>query len=195
MADTPWDMLSAIGTVAAVVVALGISGQAAWANRRAEKDRSELSAAKMLGPLFALERKSAFLSMCFEFGESDFSEVDANILKALEELEALSKGVSIDDLYPLLKLPNHAAKRSALALGLIQTFASDARAMLAHQSWVDLEKSQKAIHYNRWLRMISEIKGDLIVAVRACESAAATGAPRPSPGDIYGGAPNAPGNL
>ncbi|MNR68887.1 hypothetical protein D3C85_1937460 [compost metagenome] len=51
MADAPWDMLSAIGTVAAVVVALGISGQSAWANRKAEKDRSELSAAKVLSPL------------------------------------------------------------------------------------------------------------------------------------------------
>ena len=61
MADSPWDMLSAVGTLAAVVVALGVSGHTAWANRRTEKDRSELAAAKMLSPIIALERKAGYL--------------------------------------------------------------------------------------------------------------------------------------
>ncbi|WP_077045234.1 hypothetical protein [Pseudomonas sp. KK4] len=189
MADTPWDMLSAIGTVAAVVVALGISGQAAWANRRAETDRSELAAAKMLGPLFALERKSASLTACFAFGETEFSNSEPYVLKLLEELDALSKSVLINDLYPLLKLPNHAAKRSALALGLIHTLVSDARSMLLNQHWVNMKNTEKAFQYKRWLSMTSEIYEHLIAAVRVFESAAAVGAPRPSQEEIYGVAP------
>lgn len=190
MADSPWDMLSAIGTVAAVVVALGISGQAAWANRKTEKDRSELAAAKMLSPLSALERKAAYLSVCFAFGESDFAEPSANVLTALDELEALYKAISVDDLYPLLKLPSHAAKRSAKALGLVQSFVSDTRSMLAHSSWGDLNSSHKAFHYKRWWGMLSEVQDHLTVAVAVCKSAASTGAPRPSPEEMYGGPPN-----
>lgn len=57
MADSPWDMWSALGTLAAVVVALGVSGQAGWANWRAEKDRSELAAAKMFTPLLPSKGK------------------------------------------------------------------------------------------------------------------------------------------
>ena len=190
MADSPWEMWSAIGTVAAVFVALGISGQAAWANRRTEKDRSELAAAKMLSPLSALERKAAYLSVCFAFGESDFAEPGTNVLTAMEEIEALSKTISAEDLYPLLKLPRHAAKRSAKALGLIQTSVSDIRAILAHPTWSDLKSSHKAMHYKRWWGMISEIQEHLAMAVAVCEAAAETGAPRPSPEEMYGGPSN-----
>jgi len=189
MADSPWDMWSAIGTVAAVFVALGISGQASWATRKAEKDRSELAAAKMLSPLSAIERKAAYLSVCFAFGESDFAEPNTNVLAALDELEALSRAVSIEDLYPLLKLPRHAAKRSARALGLIQTFVNDVYALFTHKNWIKMDAHQRAIHYNRWLQTISEIKDHLTVAVSVCESAASTGAPRPSPEEMYGNPP------
>lgn len=190
MAYSPWDMLSAVGTLAAIAVALGVSGHAAWANRKVEEDRSELAAARMLNPLLALERKGAYLSICFAFSESDFAESGANVLTALSELEAMSKAISVEDLYPLLKLPSHTAKRSAWALGLIQAFTTDACALLAHHSWVDLKISHKLFHYKRWFGMLSEIHDHLTVAVAACESAASIGAPRPSPEEMYGGPTN-----
>ncbi len=184
MAGSVWEALSAIGTVAAVVVALGISGQSAWANRRADKDRAQLAAARMLSPLSGLERKASFISLCFAF---EPIEPDPNVLKALVELEALSKTISIEDLYPLLKLPRHAAKRSARALGQIQLFVSAAHALLTHQTWIDLENHQRAVYYNSWFEMLSEIKDHLTVAVSVCESAASAGAPRPSPEEKHCG--------
>ncbi|WP_223533086.1 hypothetical protein [Pseudomonas sp. BF-R-30] len=189
MADAPWDMLSAIGTVAAVVVALGISGQSAWANRKAEKDRSELSAAKVLSPLSVLERKASYLFAWFAFSEDAHAESDTKVLKFLEELEVLSSAISIEDLYPLLKLPNHAAKRSARALGLIQAFVGDAHATISHPSWIDVGLAHRTGEFKRWFGMLSEIKDHLILAVDVCESAASTGAPRPSPEEIYGEPP------
>lgn len=172
MSGTVWEALSAIGTLGAVVVALGIAGHSAWANRRAENDRSELAAAKMLSPLSAIERKAAYLSVCFAFAESDFAEPNPNVLAALDELEALARAVSIEDLYPLLKLPRHAAKRSARALGLIQTFVNETYALLAHKSWPEMDNRQRAIHYSSWLQKVSEIQDHLTVAVSVCESAA-----------------------
>jgi hypothetical protein len=190
MADSPWDMWSAIGTLGAVFTALGLSYLSSRSSGKVATDKAELAAAKMLSPLSTLERKASYLSVCFAFSESDFSEPGANVLKALEELEVLSRGISIEDLYPLLKLPSHAAKRSARALGLIQTFASETHALLTHSTWIELESAQKAFHYNRWAGMLDVIKDHLVVAVSACESAASTGAPRPSPEEVYGGAAN-----
>ena len=186
MADSPWDMWSAVGTGAAVVVALVVSGHATWTTRRADKDRAQLAAAKMLSPLDSLERKAAYLFAWFAFGDSGPNQPVDNALKALEELDAMAKAITIDDLYPLLKLPSHTAKRSARALGLIQSFVGDAQATLAHPNWIGTGATDKAAYYKRWFVMLSEIKDHLTVAVNVCETAASTGAPRPSSEEMYG---------
>ncbi|ROM94429.1 hypothetical protein [Pseudomonas brassicacearum] len=182
MADSPWDMLSAIGTMTAVVVALGVSGHAAWVTRRADKDRSELVAAKMLSPITVLERKASYLFAWFCFNDVEPADGHMNILRAIQELDVLAGAISIDDLYPLLHLKSHAAKRAARALGLIQSFSSDATAMLAHHSWSNV--ALRETHHKRWAVMLSDIKDHLAIAVLACEVAASTGAPRPTTEEI-----------
>ncbi|OPB02363.1 hypothetical protein [Pseudomonas synxantha] len=184
MADSPWDMLSAVGTLAAVVVALGVSSHTAWANRRTEKDRSELAAAKMLSPIIALERKAGYLYAFFSFDEEESVEQHANVLLVIQELEVMAKAISIDDLYPLLHLKSHAAKRAARALGLIQTFSADAIATLLHSSWGALRV--RKVQYKRWAGMLSEINDHLSVVVSACADTASIGAPRPTPEEIHG---------
>ncbi|BAQ75112.1 SH3 domain protein [Pseudomonas sp. Os17] len=182
MADSPWDMWSAIGTMAAVAVALGVSGHAAYANRRADKDRSELVAARMLSPITELERKVSYLFAWFCIDDAEPAEGYMNILRAIQELDIMARDISIDDLYPLLHLKSHAAKRTARALGLIQSFSADAGAMISHHTWSDV--SQHKIHFKRWAVMLSEIKDHLAIAVLACEVAASTGAPRPTTEEI-----------
>ncbi|MEN5198191.1 hypothetical protein ABE525_03110 [Pseudomonas wadenswilerensis] len=184
MADSPWDMLSAIGTLAAVAVALGVSGHAAYVNRRADKDRSELVAAKMLSPITELERKASYLFAWFCFDEEEPADGYINVLKAIQELDVMAGAISIDDLYPLLHLRSHAAKRSARALGLIHSFSADAIAIISHHSWGDI--SRRKTHHERWVVMLSEIKDHLAVAESACESAASIGAPRPTAEEIQG---------
>ncbi|MGY4663191.1 hypothetical protein ACVWZ9_003985 [Pseudomonas chlororaphis] len=184
MADSPWDMLSAIGTLAAVVVALGVSGHTAYVNRKADKDRSELVAARMLSPITELERKASYLFAWFCFSDEEPADGHVNILMAIQELAVMAKALSIDDLYPLLHLKKHAAKRSARALGLIQSFSADAIAIISHHSWSNT--SRHKTHYERWAGMLSEIKDHLAIAMLACESAASVGAPRPTVEEIHG---------
>ncbi|WP_119739657.1 hypothetical protein [Pseudomonas sp. Larv2_ips] len=186
MADSPWDMLSAVGTLAAVVVALGVSFRAGHTSRQSENDRSELAAAKMLSPLAALERKVSYLSAVVGFRCAGTADPEPIFLKCLEDLEGLSYSISMADLYTLLRLPNHSAKRASRALGLIQTLIADARPILKSQSWTVLDTSQSDHHYTRWSSMLDEIASLLIVAVRACEDAASTGAPIPSREEIQG---------
>jgi hypothetical protein len=69
------------------------------------------------------------------FDEEESVEQHASVLLAIQELEVMAKAISIDDLYPLLHLKSHAAKRAARALGLIQAFCADAIGTLLHSSW------------------------------------------------------------
>ena len=181
-----WDALSAIGTILAVIVALGISIYSSRTSAKADMDRAELAAAKMLSPLSALERKAQWIYMWFEFGGAEPGVPDANLIEALDELEVLQEAISIEDLYQLLKLPSHAAKRSAKALGMTQAFVSDARPIIAHYSQIKPEGSQMRIHYKRWCSMLSEINDHLTIAVAVCEKASLTGAPRPTSEEMYG---------
>ena len=184
MADSPWDMLSAFGTLTAVVVALLVSGHTAWAARKVDKDRSDLAAAKMLSPLNSLESKAAYLFAWFFLEDEEFNGQYTNIYFLIQELEVAARAISIEDLYPLLHLKNHAAKRSARALGLIQTFTADAIGTLSHHSWGDVKEYEP--YHKKWAEMLAEIKDHLAVAVLTCEAAASTGAPRPTTEEIHG---------
>lgn len=184
MGGAPWDMLSALGTVAAVAVALSVSGHTAWVNRRTDKDRSELVAAKMLSPITDLERRASYLFGWFCLDEEEPVDGYVNVLRAIQELDLLARAISIDDLYPLLHLKSHTAKRTARALGLIQSFSAEASAIISHHTWSDVSRHKN--HYKRWVLMLSEIKDHLAIAVLACEAAASTGAPRPATEEIMG---------
>ncbi|WP_219274052.1 hypothetical protein [Pseudomonas sp. Xaverov 83] len=184
MEDWWWNALSAVGTLAAVVVALWFSVQSVRSNGRAEKDRSEMAAAKMLSPLSALESKVSYLFAWFFLEDEEFDGQYTYVFLRVQELEAAARAISIEDLYPLLHLNNHAAKRSARALGLIQTFAADAIGTLTHHSWGNVKQYEP--YHKKWAEMLSEIQDHLAVAVLTCKAAASTGAPRPTAEEIHG---------
>lgn len=148
-------------------------------------DRAELAAAKMLSPLSSLAWKVSGLFAWVAFTDCEAADSDAKFMKQLDDLDALAISITIEDLYPLLKLPSHTAKRSARALGLIHTFISDARGKISHPSWVDTGSAYKAAEYKRWFGVLSEIKDHLEVSVRVCEASAKSGAPRPTSAEIH----------
>lgn len=185
MGCSAWEALSAIGTVLAVIVALGISVCSAISSGKTEMDRAELAAAKMLSPLSSLAWKVSEMFAWFAFSDCEPPDSGAKVMKDLDELEVLANSITIEDLYPLLKLPSHAAKRSARALGLIHTFVSDVRGAITHPSWVGIGTTKKAAAYKRWFEMLSAIKDHLEVSVRVCEASAQSGAPRPTSDEIH----------
>lgn len=180
-----WEALSAIGTLLAVIVALGISVHSSKASAKSEMDRAELAAAKMLSPISSLTWKVSGLFAWFAFNSIEAKDSTSRVMKQIDELDALASSITIDSLYPLLKLPSHAAKRSARALGLIHTFINDVRATMNHPSWERIGHSQKAATYEAWVGRLSEIKDLLEIAERVCEASAQSGAPRPTSEEIH----------
>lgn len=185
MECSAWEALSAIGTLGAVIVALGISVLSARASGKIDMDRAELAAAKMLSPLSSLTWKVSGLFAWFAFTDNESSDSDVWVKKSLDELDLLASNITIEDLYPLLKLPSHAAKRAARALGLIHTFIGDVREVITRPSWAGIDAKRKAAEYKRWFEMLSLIKDHLEISIRVCEASAQSGAPRPTSDEIY----------
>lgn len=180
-----WDAISAISTFLAVIVALGISVHSSKSSAKSEMDRAELAAAKMLSPISTLTWKVSEIFAYFAFKSAEFQVSTAGTLKLIDELDALASSITIDDLYPLLKLPSHAAKRSARALGLIHTLVADVRSVLNHPHWEDALPASKGATYQSWISFLSETKDLLEVSERVCEASAQSGAPRPTSDEIH----------
>lgn len=181
-----WEAASAIGTCAAVVVALVFSCRALVDGRKIEKDRADLAAARMLGPVTGLEDKVSLLYAWLIFNDDDYKQSDPQLFALIDEIEVAASKITTQDLYQVLGLPGHAAKRLARALGLVHIFASGAKYRLTQSSWAENEPKIKRASYKAWSDSASEIRDHLQIALRQFESAASTGAPRPSVQEIHG---------
>ncbi|BBH46941.1 hypothetical protein [Pseudomonas sp. KU43P] len=181
-----WEAASAIGTCAAVVVALGFSYRAVVDSRKIEKDRADLAAARMHGPVSFLETQVSLLHAWLIFNDDDYESSDPQLFALVDEIDSAALKITNEDLYQVLGLPGHAAKRLARALGLIHIFAAEVKYRLTQVSWNDNEARIKRQSYKKWSDSASEIKDHLQIAVRRFESAAASGAPRPSTEEIHG---------
>lgn len=181
-----WEAASALGTCAAVIVALVFSYRALADSRRIEKDRSDLAAARILGPVSSLEQQVSLLYAWLVFNDDDYEKSDVHLMAVLGEIESAASTITTDDLYQVLGLPGHAAKRLARALGLIHIFSGQAKYRLSQLRWTQSEVTVKRESYKQWADSVSDIRDHLQIATRQLESAADTGAPRPSSEEIYG---------
>lgn len=181
-----WEAASAIGTCAAVIVALVFSYRALADSRKIEKDRSDLAAARMLGPVNSLEEQVSLLYAWLIFNDDEYEKSDPHVLVLLGEIELAASTITTDDLYQVLGLPGHAAKRLARSLGLIHIFSGQAKYRLTLPAWTKSEVMVKREAYKQWADLVSDIRDHLQIAIRQLKSAAETGAPRPTSDEIYG---------
>lgn len=181
-----WEAASALGTCAAVIVALVFSYRALADSRRIEKDRSDLAAARLLGPVSSLEEQVSLLYACLVFNDDDYENSAPQISELLGEIESAASTITTDDLYQVLGLPGHAAKRLARALGLIHIFCRQTKYRLSQARWSESALTVKREAYKRWAGSVSDIRDHLQIATRQLDSVAATGAPRPSSEEMYG---------
>lgn len=181
-----WEAASALGTCAAVIVALVFSYRALADSRRIEKDRSDLAAARLLGPVSSLEEQVSLLYACLVFNDDDYENSSPQISGLLGEIESAASTITTDDLYQVLCLRNHAAKRLARALGLIHIFTGQTKYRLNQPRWNESVVSVKREAYKRWAESVADIRDHLQIATRQLKSAADTGAPLPSAEEIYG---------
>lgn len=166
-----WDVASSLGTVAAVVVALGIAMSQGVAARDREKAHAILVAARLSGTFQAVAssvREIRVVLMLTKDPDSadSFEKFKAKILATVD--------VDTTELIPLLPLPNKCAHRMAQALGLIGMMRVDATNIQNGDRWVNLFDSQREEFWGRWQASTDSARR-LIEAARADFSNAASG--------------------
>ncbi|GBG03938.1 hypothetical protein AZSI13_32650 [Azospira sp. I13] len=113
-----WEMVSAIGTIAAAVIALGISLGEGYRRRREAYVRAQLTAARITGHLAMLVAKLGYISLSARQCIDDNAPVSICEL-LLNQLLEIDIGVTDDELLVLEPLPNQSAFLLAGAKGSI----------------------------------------------------------------------------
>lgn len=184
--------VTAIGTFAAVAVALwlGIS-----ANRRTDREaqtRARLAAAGISARLSTTADRLSSLAATSEFLDLTIPERDA-IHNALAEVR---RGIKQEYFRPddvallaLATLPNNCAHRIARAFDYIDRVRVQDAALGAALLIDSTSHTQREHMLNSWRADLRSADDLLKVALRECIAASALGAPMPSGEELYGNEP------
>jgi len=183
--DQIWDPISALGTLAAVLVALYL----ARSDQRRQKEeatvRARLSAASMT---YQLQTTHHAISSCIArvvFGGTDTGSAN-EVLLALTEIKKVVSGPWFepkpDDLVPLVSLENSCAHRIARFTDLIGAV----RGLASDLDLSSLSEAQAAHLLETWLTILKNAADLLGAALVVCERASEKGAPDLTPEERTG---------
>lgn len=181
-----WDALSAVGTVLAVFVALGLASQAERQRARSERQRAGLVAARLLETVRHMADKTHHHMAMLAFYEDNRDWTKDDFLSDLTDMGQMLEGIGISTIQALEPLPGNTANRLAMAIGVVDTLASEVAVLRARRSWSDLGASARKHYVARWGSLAGRAKDYFQVVQRELEAAAEVAAPRPSGEELYG---------
>lgn len=184
MANSPWEMLSALGTLAAVGVALSVTWWSERQRRITESNRGKLVASRLIEPIRVLEDELRNEMLLFYLRNEDDGTDDSYALR-VARLGALAGSINVDTLRDLSSLPNGCAGRLAVALGIIEVLARDIEAVTSTRKWSDLIELQRNIYVSKWREQAGEGAGYLAVVLRELQKASDQIATFPTPEELY----------
>lgn len=180
-----WNMWSALGTIAAAVIALGIAVRQGVETRKERHAQGILMAARLAARLEAAVDAAASVQayVCFSQDTSTaefFSHVARQARDAVE--------ISTPELMGLLPLPNHCAHRLATAFGHMETILIDIGRIGSGNAWESTLDFERKVHVDRWQKWASAANNLLRVAQRDFNQAVAFGVVGPTREEMFGAA-------
>ncbi|MFV8603900.1 hypothetical protein ACNRDG_06205 [Ralstonia pseudosolanacearum] len=185
-----WDIATAIGTVAAVLVALGIALADGRRKRRESLEAANLAAARVS---VAVDESIARLVSAYGWVAFYRDEEQAGMrgFEAFQRSVILAEiDVPSSDLQALVPLPNRCAHRLARAMATLRSLTHniDLRDdfFATHLATVSQYRDVREECVGKWRTTISEILDLLRVAHREFEAAAQLSAPIPDGVEVHG---------
>lgn len=178
-------VVSAIGTCAAVLVALHLAGKQAREDKARRLEIAQLHAAGITASLKHAHDHMGMASFLLLLGHDSESKSKA-VLQAISMLSSNLKRPTLEQLTMLTPLPNHCSHRIARAFDLfdvVHELATSFRA--ADYALHPPEKTQEILH-GLWGPSLRQSIDHLQVAMAECEHAANVGAPPPTALELYG---------
>lgn len=179
-----WEAISALGTLAAVVVALYLASADRRRLRRDGKVRAHLYAASMTYRLSYARKVALSCQLTATFNNLEIS-IDASDAQAIATIKQTLRmntfRPNVDELQALIPLGNNCAHRIARAFDYIDR---------VRQS---IENVGEALTPEIRAQLLAEWRGEfgaavdlLTIALRDCEPATELGAPTPTGQELYG---------
>lgn len=184
MMDT--DVVAAIGTFFAVFVALILARRTEQLAVKADKQKSDLVAARTLEIVRAMEDQLHGCMGGFAFYNDQSQREDAKFANEVLSLADHSSAIGLDTLHALAPLPRNCANRLAMGLGVVDVLVREVRDATEANSWPLKTPEYRQGMASRWVSLSSRGLDYLRVALRELEKAADIVAPRPSPEEIHG---------
>ncbi|RYF48528.1 MAG: hypothetical protein EOO27_35325 [Comamonadaceae bacterium] len=171
------DLLTAVGTCAAVIVALYVSLAASRASSRLASVRAGLVAARHLQELETLENRARSLTNGLSTLEQNFRTrptldvmIDERWLRSLDAINA-------DLLIELAPIPRHAAGRLGRAVGAFAYVANQIAMVQKNNMWPVWDADTRERMVVRWLDLCASHITPLQLAIEQCIKAAEEQAP------------------
>lgn len=192
-----FDVFTAVGTVAATVVAVwfGVGNERRY--RSEATDRVALYAASLTPTLEKALERARRCTAIFDFPNAttpednipaQIRERTARVIQAVDAMHDLSFAVSVEQLAPVAGLPKRAAMRVSFALGLIGALRKEIMETTETKRWKAGDLAVKDDFIATWSGEMSRICSYLGVAMREFRDAAMQGAPEPTDEEEHGDA-------
>lgn len=168
-AKDPWDIAIALGTIAAVIVALyfGLRGQVQTYLQAREMARLTASRAKA-----AIERQRRVLQEVHKLLESQDSQTQPDkveLVLAMNSIGGAAPYIDFESLLRLLPLPKRVAHKLARIQGHCEAIQGEMVSTLPH--WDSMSNSDRKHKVRVWLLSVMDAKSDIDVAFIVCANA------------------------
>lgn len=176
-------LISALGTVGAVGMAMYLSHKTESRLMKSEQVRAELEAARVSPALDSLVRSldSAYATFLFKVEH----EVDEDLIAKLDHLALVAALISHESLGRMACLEESCAHRIARAISNIENTAVIVN-RIKTIGWSNVPLMQKSFWHGEIYTSIRDARDLVMVAQRVCDRATNRGAPMPTGEEKYG---------
>lgn len=195
----PWvgnlfQALGAIGTAAAVWVALHFGLQAQREQARQQHEAATLAAAGVAPTLRLAMRRLTSSGVFFGFHDETVDRTDDTVLRRSQDFEVteivkvLGEPVFMLDeirLAPLIPLGSNCAHRLHAAFASLRAVKHEIDSQFPLYEWNRGVTEDREIQIQEWVASICEAVDYIRVALEICEAAAEVGAPYPSAEELH----------
>jgi hypothetical protein len=180
-----WEIVSAVGTWAAVVVALVFSVAGYLTAQRHASEKTGLVAAEVVATLEAALRHIDHIEGHLVFYEDSTDGTD-NFLVGNPFLTSRPLSITAEVLVGLIHLPNRCAHRTAFGLSRINILHAEIASALASKSWGSWKPASRISLVSEWWDRLGDARDYIRLAQEDCVRAAELAAPAPTAQERYG---------
>ncbi|HDQ4152933.1 hypothetical protein ACOAOH_28415 [Pseudomonas aeruginosa] len=178
-----WSALSAVGTVGAVLVSLGLAVTSWWNRRGEEQLRAKLVAARMRPVLVDLINQLGYFSAWYYFDNLDSPGEIEDVRGLVKPLRICTDSISKEDIERLVVLDQKSTGYLSSGIGRVEAVISEVERVTG--DWDEITDVQKGRYRDTWGPTLDEARDHIYQAMDVIEKAVNDVAPEIDWSQVY----------